>query len=216
MHSADKYDIHDFLFSDLGVPTPLHISLSCSLGLKAEQRNAFAEELRSSIEQTNVQPFEVGVCSAGWVSNSTQSRWFLVLHIQTEVCVKLRVLLDASNRIAARFGQRELYAEESTARINDLLSKASAGPRELNKTGLEIEDNANETSAESFDSFHVSIAWTLSKPSSLKITDSNDLILAEQLLQEVQVPVNAVKAKIGNNILTFPLKATLSQKPTAL
>lgn len=44
------------LNTDLGVKTPLHISLSRSLTLLTEQRSAFTEVLKEEVRVTNVKP----------------------------------------------------------------------------------------------------------------------------------------------------------------
>lgn len=48
--------IHSLLESDLGVQTPLHISLSRPFVLQTEDRGGFLETLKSALRGAHVQP----------------------------------------------------------------------------------------------------------------------------------------------------------------
>lgn len=48
--------VHSLLESDLGVQTPLHISLSRPFVLQTEQRAAFLETFKSVLRDAHIQP----------------------------------------------------------------------------------------------------------------------------------------------------------------
>ena len=73
------------------------------------------------------------------------------------------------------------------------------------------EDGKNERNND--DPFHVSIAWTLSepKPNTPKFQDGADQESLSNELQKLQVPINAVKVKVGNNLVNIPLERDRQQ-----
>lgn len=51
-----KSRIHSLLYSDLGAPLPLHISLSRPVVLRTEQRVPFMEALQTDLQNAHVHP----------------------------------------------------------------------------------------------------------------------------------------------------------------
>lgn len=56
--------------------------------------------------------------------------------------------------------------------------------------------------------FHVSLAWTLSEPSSKDREQITGIDL--HALRELQIEFDSLKAKIGNNVTSIPLDNSLS------
>ena len=103
--------LHSLTTSDLGVASPLHISLSCSLPLATEQRQPFLNELRSSLVLKNIRPFNAALDGLRWVSNHEKTRWFLVLSIKPPPEDELNKLLKACNAVSGSYGFPLLYEE---------------------------------------------------------------------------------------------------------
>lgn len=125
--------------------------------------------------------FDITLGSLEWVSNYEKTRWFLVLHVQKPPRDDLNRLLKLSNHSLASFGQPPLY--ERTSQVSD----AGAG----------------QTNEDYSHCFHISLAWTLTEPSSddQKRVASIDL----QVLKGFNIRFDCVKTKIGNNISSIPL-----------
>lgn len=203
MYSPGDHEVHGFLVGELGVPMPLHISLSSSLSLNTEQRYDFLESLRSSIERTDVHVFDVLPHGLEWMPNSTQNRWFLVLQLDRPPEDELKRLLKASNETACSFGQPGLYT--SNQPDSDLAH--TSGLNETDSERLKISDTSESTSKEGDMTnapFHVSIAWSLLKPPSELLDQLPPK--PQSILSNLRIPVDVVKVKIGNTISTVSLK----------
>lgn len=125
-------DVHSLIENDLGVPLPLHVSLSRPLTLKTAHKDTFLSTLTASVEALNIRSFPVSPNTLTWHPNEDRTRWFLVLGLQRPGHDELRRLLGVCNRVARESNQALLYAEEK-------------GPR----------DDSEE------EKFHVSVAWSL-------------------------------------------------------
>ena len=103
--------------------------------------------------------FEVPPSTLTWVPNFDRTRYFLVLSLAAAPSNELNRLLHATNRAAVAFKQPVLYASQTSylqAADSSLQSRRSHSSY-LNSTGDdEIPDMTS--------SFHVSIAWSLSRP----------------------------------------------------
>lgn len=121
-----------------------------------------------------------------WVSNYEKTCWFLVLRVKRPQNDDLNRLLAISNGSLALFDQPPLYGNST-----HVTSKGS-------------EDYSN--------CFHISLAWTLSEPS----TGTRERIarINLRMLREFSVHFNSVKAKIGNNVSNIPLSAGMQEERT--
>ncbi|KAF2766885.1 hypothetical protein EJ03DRAFT_255465, partial [Teratosphaeria nubilosa] len=103
--------VKSLLHSELGVPLPLHISLSRPLTLRTELRTAYLDQLKSSIKASGVRTFATKALNLRWHPNEMSTRWFLVLGLEKSTGNELPKLLAACNDVAAEFQQPLLYAE---------------------------------------------------------------------------------------------------------
>ncbi|BCS21273.1 HVSL domain-containing protein [Aspergillus puulaauensis] len=187
MLQGERASLHSFLHSDLGAQLPLHISLSRPVVLRTEQRRPFMEAFESTLEKSVLSPFNVQVDSLDWVSNFEKTRWFYVLRAKRPDKDYLNNLLQISNRTLASFGQPPLYKPVSD------LSKSSGA-----------QQGSKSTSAADYTGcFHISIAWSLTEPS----TDERECMksIDIQELTALMINFDCVKAKIGNNVSSIPL-----------
>jgi hypothetical protein len=170
----------------------LHISLSAPLVLRTENKDSFlgtiTEGLTSVIRSLR-HPFAVRPASLSWHANEDKSRYFLVLRVQDaqnsstpSALTLLNQLLLASNKAAAQYNQPQLYTK----------LKRQAGIQDFSPY------------------FHVSIAWSLPSPArdlqddNLKSQPAVDTIL-NKLCEEMIVPFDAVKIRIGQTVTALPI-----------
>jgi len=217
--NASSFDspvqLSTFLTSDLGAPLPLHISLSRPITLTTADKDNFLKDLEASIETCGVVPFELSCRGVEWHRTDESGRSFLVLRVRSSSStgntkyegkndddsannkskndsggsncnLELTKLLRRCNDTAKTYGQPQLYkwAEEA--------STAAVGA-----------------------AFHVSIAWSFSKPTDRlkQLTDEvfNSVFggkgtsAATRKLRTLKIPVEGVKAKIGNVVTHIPL-----------
>lgn len=105
----------------------------------------------------------------------------------------LNCLLKLSNDALDRFGQPPLYAGSYS---QETKTKASSTPRNIN---VQPEDFSG--------CFHISLAWTLSEPSSKDREKIAQLDL--RALRDLQIGFDSVKAKIGNIVKSILLDSDL-------
>ncbi|KAJ6086786.1 hypothetical protein N7467_005700 [Penicillium canescens] len=182
--------VHSLLHSDLGAQLPLHISLSRPVVLRTEQRAPFTELLQKAIHDSHISPFEILPDTLDWASNYDETRWFLVLRVQKPAHDGLNGLLNLSNTALARFDQPPLYAASSHKN-----SQNCALPRE-DKDSTLLGDYSN--------CFHISLAWSLSRPTAKDRERVAGIDL--RALRERRIAFDSVKAKIGNNVVSIPLE----------
>ncbi|KAE9368409.1 hypothetical protein N431DRAFT_381813 [Stipitochalara longipes BDJ] len=188
-----EYEIHSFLTSDLGVPLPLHISLSRPIGLTTEHKDAFVDSLQRAIDFSGIRPFDFSFSGLDWVANFEKTRWFLVLRLRKPELDGLNKLLHLSNQIVQEYGQPALYTRRP------LQTKRKPPAKKLpNARWVEMEDVS--------DAFHISIAWTLAAPNEelLEITTTVSTEYT-QILDQIQVQIGEIKSKVGNVVTNIPL-----------
>lgn len=156
---------------------PLHISLSRPLVLKTEQKDAFLNDIRESVEASNISAFAVQAKGTRWHPNETGSRHFLVLQLDRPTQNELSTLLDRCNRIAAAYRQPLLYASSAT----------------------EQERNVEEVPRA--DQFHISLAWALEDVQDETRLPAN---LAEKVTN-LQITFTEVKMRIGQDVTSINL-----------
>lgn len=184
-------DIIPSLQSELGAPLPLHVSLSRTLQIKTEDREAFLETLKDSLRRAAVQAFHLDFLGLKWVPNFERNRWFLVLGIKKPAHDELNRLLGACNNAAQKSGQPALYS-----------GGRGDGPMEINSptAGLQVRHDKSDRS----ENFHISIAWNLTEPDPEWVS----LVQRIDVTRYVYSPratFDVVKARVGNVVHNFDL-----------
>ncbi|KAK4202509.1 hypothetical protein QBC40DRAFT_276490 [Triangularia verruculosa] len=174
----DQVKVTSLLTSDLGVPLPLHISLSRPLNLTATQKDSFLCDIQKTV--AGDQSFEIRLGRVEWHFTSESGRAFLVLRV---ICPsgnnELVYFLSKINRIAQKYGQPELYSWAEAAE------------------GKEVAD-----------AFHFSIAWCLNKPSDDLERITKQVFDDPKVLSTVskqRMIIQSFRVKIGNVVTTIPL-----------
>ncbi|KAK1143189.1 poly(U)-specific 3'-to-5' RNA exonuclease [Aspergillus melleus] len=186
--------LSDILRHDLGAQLPLHISLSRPVVLRTEQKQSFLETFTAALQDSHISAFDVVADSLHCVSNYEQTRWFYVLRVRKPEHDGLNRLLGISNRCLARYGQPPLYEPPSGADTD----RESRGPRKSTHKGA-----AQPQTGDYSERFHISLAWSLTGPSS----EDHDRIAQIDLrrMARLRIPFDCVKAKLGNQITSIPL-----------
>ncbi|PYH92935.1 hypothetical protein BO71DRAFT_400098 [Aspergillus ellipticus CBS 707.79] len=185
--------LHSLLHSDLGARLPLHISLSRPVVLRTEQRQPFLEEFQAAMKQSNLSTFDVTLQSLDCVSNYEKTRWFYVLRAERPEDDGLNRLLGLSNQCLSQFEQPPLY---------ELPQDAIASPK-ANDTRVAQADG--QTRNDYSHCFHVSLAWSLTDPSSRERGQIARIHLRK--VHELRIRFGCVKVKIGNHISSIPLRS---------
>ncbi|KAL3422162.1 hypothetical protein PVAG01_06318 [Phlyctema vagabunda] len=196
-YTTTTHTIKSLLTSDLGAPLPLHVSLSRSIGLATDIKDAFTTSLERTINTSNISPFQVGFSGLSWVSNYDQTRWFLVLRIERPAGNNLNKLLAACNGICQRYGQPALYTKIE-----------EASPALVVGDGIKRIRSQEAAVPDLSDAFHVSIAWTLAQPSDDLIAYTKSVLEHKTRFSNVrglQVKVGEIKAKVGNLVTNMRL-----------
>ncbi|CCU76472.1 hypothetical protein BGHDH14_bgh00376 [Blumeria hordei DH14] len=196
------FQLHSLLTSDLGVPLPLHISLSRSIHITTDQRSPFFDSLKRLLNSSGIRPFQGKFTLLEWVANSDATRWFLVLRVLEPEHNQLNKLLHISNMVVQDYGNPCLYTASSVACDDGTFNKSRAlkdtdSFNPMNRTKVQ-----NASAA-----FHVSVAWALQAPSEglVNFTKqiSPDFI---STLTDVIIPCHNIKVKTGNIVQTISLK----------
>ncbi|KAK2073826.1 hypothetical protein P8C59_008074 [Phyllachora maydis] len=195
------------LASDLGVPQPLHVSLSRAVSLPAARKDAFLADVRAAVaRRRGPAAFALRVRGLDWHFTEESDRAFLVLRVRGEEKEKeeeeqeggnpnpeLTELLRRLNRVARDYDLPELYnwAEKEDGRGG----KMGGGER---KEG----DTVGHA-------FHISIAWSFGQPSEERQREARhafgECLQGQEDLRDLSIRVDCIKAKIGNVITTIPL-----------
>lgn len=203
--SSPSSKVYSLLQSDLGVQSPLHISLSASLMLRTEQHAIFLEKLEDAIGASGIGPFHVDVARLEWAPNSDWTRWFLVLSLNKPVNDGLNTLLATTNYVARDLGFETLYVDLDDCKEGlpkkklhvDLLHTATKVPDNREPREVSKIVPANCTSK-----FHLSIAWQLEEPSKASVKE----FATPQPVDHLTIPCDCLKVKIGNVIHDIPLR----------
>ncbi|KAK3942761.1 hypothetical protein QBC46DRAFT_457365 [Diplogelasinospora grovesii] len=195
--SGDR--INTFLTSDLGVPQPLHISLSRPIVFATSVKDDFLSTLVSSIKGSGLAEFELQCTGVEWHRTEESGRSFLVLRVATarsepnittsretdhtvtgvddgNINPELTTLLQRCNSVVKQYGQPELYKWRTSAVGN---------------------------------AFHISIAWSFAVPTDEIKQSTADMFNKEfkdEICSSTKIHVDGVKVKIGNVITSIPLK----------
>ncbi|KAJ4372349.1 poly(U)-specific 3'-to-5' RNA exonuclease [Neocucurbitaria cava] len=190
-------EIKPSLQSELGATLPLHVSLSRTLQIKTEDREAFLEALRSSLRRAAVRTFHFAFSSLKWVPNFQRNRWFLVLGIKKAERDELNRVLDACNSAAKDRGHPGLYTgEDGDGSMQDDAVARSSKRRKSAVFESETVDHS--------ENFHVSIAWNLIEPDPEWISLVEGIDISKHM-QSPQDSFDAVKARVGNTVHNIAL-----------
>jgi hypothetical protein len=196
------------LQSELGASLPLHVSLSRTLQVKTQDREAVLETLRVSLRRSAVRAFDFEFEHLKWVPNFERNRWFLVLGIKRPEYDELNGLLNACNEAVESHGHPGLY----TGGMGD-------GPME----DRDLDDGSKRRTVDTVqrrkhdysEYFHVSIAWNLAEPD----TEWMTLVQTIDTSKYIQLPeaaFDAIKVRIGNAVQNITLPAKRAVKGGAL
>ncbi|XP_014556310.1 hypothetical protein COCVIDRAFT_26843 [Bipolaris victoriae FI3] len=192
-------DITPSLQSDLGVPLPLHVSLSRTLQIKTEDRETFLDTLGASLRRCAVPVFNFEFQGLKWVPNFERNRWFLVLAIKRPENDELNTLLHACNQAAKSTGHPALYTGGAgDGPMEDVDHDHRPKRRKVDKNDPQTHDYSPY--------FHVSIAWNLTEPDA-EWTALVQKIDATEYIQTPDAVFDAVKVRIGNAVHNIPLAA---------
>ncbi|KAF7953590.1 uncharacterized protein EAE97_000989 [Botrytis byssoidea] len=214
VESFKTHDIQTFLSNDLGVPLPLHVSLSRSIGFSREVKDTFLTAFEQVIKSSGVRPFEMAFSGLAWVPNYEKTRWFLVLRVNTPESNALNKLLHVSNKVVEEFGQPPLYANSRTIVNGQQVAKGAHhsqhGKSFRGKT--QQKKDVFDDMADLSDAFHISIAWTLLPPDQ-ELIEATERLTAKELMKvkQIQVKTEEVKAKIGNVVTNVPLPVGITE-----
>ncbi|RDW87575.1 hypothetical protein BP5796_03269 [Coleophoma crateriformis] len=202
---ASSSRIQSLLTSDLGVPLPLHISLSRTLGLSSAQKDDFVSALLMTMKSCKIRPFDTRISGLHWVPNYEKTRWFLVLRLERPREDRLNRLLAACNGVCEDFAQPKLYSSLKTVLKQD--DGGSSRRRRTTARSGSSQVPATVVGEDASESFHVSIAWTLVPPSEEMIECTQRKIeeAAFIAVKEIAVHVTEIKAKVGNIVTNVPL-----------
>ncbi|EKD18215.1 hypothetical protein MBM_03987 [Drepanopeziza brunnea f. sp. 'multigermtubi' MB_m1] len=209
-----KSKVHSLVTSDIGVPLPLHVSLSRSLGFLAPQKDDFVDSLRRAVKESGIRPFNLSFNGLKWVANFEGTRWFLVLRIPRPEEDGLNKLLHVCNSTVKQYGQPPLYPKPPSepltiARKKEEQRRSARFKRILFDTPSRKTDWTQMQDAT--DAFHVSLAWTLQSPSD-EILELTEMATKDHLdgIQAIQLRVEEIKCKVGNVVTSMPLPISIS------
>ena len=207
-------ELSGFLESGLGAPLPLHVSLSRPFVLTTAEKDAFLGELVAGVEGCGVGGFAL-VCDAlAWHRSPDSERSFLVLRVRSSCCIS-----------SSRSGARNPELSALLARCNGLVSSHGqpvlyAGPQPQEQQQQQSHPGNKEVGPGGDDAFHVSIAWSFASP-----TDEIRRLTAEvfaqpefhdRITKDIMIPVEGVKAKIGNVVTNIGLRGRKGRRGRGL
>jgi U6 snRNA phosphodiesterase len=172
---------------------PLHVSLSRPLSLTTRQKDTFLSRVTDAVAASSIHPFALNPHGLGWYHSPDSARTFLILRVShgtthappdvegagAGVLVpanrELGRLLGRFNTVAAALGQPPLYQRRASRAVQE--------------------------------AFHVSIAWCFSLPAEEICLQTHELLRREPHgeICKWKIPVQVVKAKIGNVVTQIPL-----------
>ncbi|APA09655.1 hypothetical protein sscle_05g044250 [Sclerotinia sclerotiorum 1980 UF-70] len=208
--SLKRFEIQTFLTSDLGVPLPLHVSLSRAIGFSKDVKDSFLNSFEQAIKSSGIRPFEIGFSGLAWVPNYEKTRWFLVLRLNIPKSNALNKLLHVSNKVVEEFGQPPLYAD---SRASEYGTKIAHPSRDVKNFKAKTQQKENFVDMVDLSkAFHISIAWTLLPPGQ-ELIEATERLTANELIrvQEIQIQTKEIKAKIGNVVTNVPLPEGIAE-----
>ncbi|KAI1089910.1 U6 snRNA phosphodiesterase Usb1 [Rostrohypoxylon terebratum] len=198
-----------FLTSDLGVPLPLHISLSRPIVLSTGQKYQFLADLVARVKASGIAPFDLAPVGLEWHCTPESARSFLVLRVASADTASH---LNISTLGAPKEGDTYpiLHAEEKTQpkqqqnpQLTSILQHCNALVQEYSQPPLYAYKEDNGDTA-----FHISIAWSFAPPTPEVRRRTEEIFSRHATRDEIRglrVCVDGIKAKIGNVVTHVPL-----------
>ncbi|KAK3907019.1 hypothetical protein C8A05DRAFT_11245 [Staphylotrichum tortipilum] len=195
---SERVEITSFLTSDLATPQPLHISLSRPLALSSEQKDEFLCDVEAAIKASGIPRFTVACSKAEWHRTPESGRSFLVLRVESRSS-------DSGETTSTSAGTTAI--NNSNLELTGLLRLCNATAERHGQPGLYLwaTDNGGDRDDDGEErvgrAFHVSIAWSFAEPTK-ELRNATEWVFCSQeatrKIQEVQIPIDGVKVKIGN------------------
>ncbi|CAD6441994.1 a7dc0336-fb66-4118-84e1-a7f1730d0624 [Sclerotinia trifoliorum] len=210
--SLKRFEIQSFLTSDLGVPLPLHVSLSRAIGFSKDVKDSFLNSFEQAIKSSGIRPFEIGFSGLSWVPNYEKTRWFLVLRLNIPESNALNKLLHVSNKVVEEFGQPPLYADSRASENDTKIAHPSKRDAKNFKEKTRQKEESFVNMVDLSKAFHISIAWTLLPPDQ-ELIEATEQLTSKELMkvQEIQIQTKEIKAKIGNVVTNLPLPVGITE-----
>ncbi|KAK0731386.1 U6 snRNA phosphodiesterase Usb1, partial [Lasiosphaeris hirsuta] len=191
--------IASFLTSDLGAPQPLHISLSRPVTFTTADKDIFLAHALASIAGCGLAPFELSCRGVGWHRTEESGRSFLVLRVASSAAE------PAASANSAENPNPELTA--LLKRCNTLVS--DYGQPQLYQWAVQEEGGDGDGNVAIGNAFHVSIAWSFAKPTEELERLTGQVFshpeVKDRIAQLARIPVDGVKAKVGNVVTHMAL-----------
>ncbi|SPQ18014.1 3b4ae673-df73-455c-9271-a8894613b1d4 [Thermothielavioides terrestris] len=188
---SSAVQVTSLLLSDLAAPQPLHISLSRPIVLSSAQKDTFSAEVEAAIRASGIAAFTLACSTVEWHRTAESGRSFLVLRVH--------------GTQEAREGDTE---DNPNPELTELLRRCNAVVAKYGQPGLYRWAEGDDVSRV-WKAFHVSIAWSFAEPTEeLKMVTERVFgqTTAKGRIQEVRVPVEGIKVKIGNTAYDIAIK----------
>ncbi|KAI1766644.1 U6 snRNA phosphodiesterase Usb1 [Hypoxylon sp. FL1150] len=218
LRPALSVPLESFLTSDLGAPQPLHVSLSRPVVFSTGQKDGFLEQLVGRIGSCGISPFDLALRGLEWHWTSESGRSFLVLRVgsgsgsgNADVTGFVSPIsspppgISTSASASTLKGSSTATEQRHNPELSGLLRRCNALVEEYKQPPLyAFKDNDGD------DAFHISIAWSFAEPTSEVGRQTEGVFCQAGMREEIlamRVPVDGVKAKIGNVVTHIPLPA---------
>jgi hypothetical protein len=124
-----------------------------------------------------------------------------VLRLKKPELNGLNKLLHLSNQVVQEYRQPVLYTKLSLHAGNS--KRKAPAKKSPNTFWVDMQDVS--------DAFHISIAWTLTSPNP-ELLELTRVVATDHLteLDQIQVEIGEIKAKVGNVVTNVPLPKTVS------
>lgn len=201
----DEVKLSSFLTSDLGAPQPLHISLSRPFVLTTAEKDAFLTRITADIGGCRVRPFELQCRGLEWHRTVESNRSFLVLRVRDASSAEQ---LSGAEKHSARGEETKKQQPNSNLQLTELLRKCNAAVRAFNQPELYQYAESKEWETNVGEAFHASVAWSFAPPDEELRSQTKEVSTDEDYataITTVRIPVDGIKAKIGNVVTHIPL-----------
>ncbi|KAI1448621.1 U6 snRNA phosphodiesterase Usb1 [Annulohypoxylon stygium] len=198
-----------FLTSDLGVPLPLHISLSRPIVLSTAQKDRFLEDLVAHVKGCGIAPFELAPVGLEWHRTQESERSFLVLRVAcADAASRLQATTLGENKEGDSSPTSNLEGEtplkqQQNPQLTSILQHCNVLVQEYSQPPLYAYKADNGDTA-----FHISITWSFAPPTPEVRRRTEEVFSRHTTRDEIRglrVCVDGIKAKIGNVVTHVPL-----------
>ena len=150
--------------------------------IRTEQKDEFRDSLVQSVKTCDARAFKVSPNRLAWVANVEGSRYFLVLSLTRPRNDDLNKLLNACNACAEAWDMNTLYG---------------------NGKQSQIAPDSAEIDQDRSSSLHISVAWTLERPSEIQERGAETETFDQT--SEATIGFSSVRVKVGNVVTEVPL-----------